>query len=123
MAIYHGARVRTTALPPADVVRARPRVSAPASVQGARRVRPAGLLMAAIVAATMLGLVYLTQTLGSNATNYEIGRLEAHRAELTKELRRQVVVAQDLIDNELIATKARARGLRKLGDAIVLSAP
>jgi hypothetical protein len=82
-----------------------------------------GVLMAAIVAATMLGLVYLTQTLGSNATSSEIRGLEAQRTELVRDIDRQVIIANDLIEDEVVGRKARQLGLKKLGAAVVLRAP
>lgn len=122
MAVFQGARLRTTALPAADPV-ARPRVAGPATVRSSQRVRPMGRVMAAILVATMLGLAYLTQTLGSNATSSEIRALETQRAELTKDLRNQVIQVEYLVDADRIIDEARARDLKKLGDLVVLQAP
>ena len=82
MAVYQGTRLRTSAHPAAGTSARRSRSAAPATVSPVPRVRPMGLLMAAIVAATMLGLVYLTQTLGTNATSTEVYQLETERNEL-----------------------------------------
>jgi len=79
--------------------------------------------MAAIMAATMLGLVYLTQTLGSNATSSEIRDLAAQREELGQRLRNQAMAVETFADPEEIGLKARKLGLRKLGDPVVLAAP
>ena len=70
MAVYQGVRLRTSALPPATPLpRARAGRATTATTTTAPRLRPVGLLMAGILGATMLGLVYLTQTLGANATS------------------------------------------------------
>jgi hypothetical protein len=82
-----------------------------------------GLLMAAIMATTMLGLVYLTQTLGTNATTSEIGTLEAERNGLISEIKRHEAVALDMTQAEVIVPKARKQKLKRLGDPIVLPAP
>lgn len=121
MAVQQATRLRTAALPVA-----RPGIRPPAAGAAAgrsARVRPVGMLLAAILAATVLGLVYLTQTLGSNATSSEIHRLEGQRADLTKELRRQAVQVWARTDSEAIVRKATALGLRDLGDPVVLRAP
>jgi len=123
MAVFQGARLRSTALPAAGVAARSPRVAAPVSVRSTQRVRPMGVLMAAIMAATILGLVYLTQTLGSNATNSEIRRLETQRAELVKDISRQVIIVNDFIEGDVITKRARQLGLKKLGDPVVLRAP
>ena len=123
MAVFQGARLRSTALPAADAAPGRPRVAAPATVRATPRVRPMGVLMAAIVVTTMLGLVYLTQTLGSNATSSEIRELETDRAELIKDWNRHVITVADLIEGDVIIREARGLGLKKLGKPVVLRAP
>ncbi len=87
---------------------AAPAASVPAAPSSPRpRVRPMGLLMAAILAATMLGLVYLTQTLGSNAANSEISQLEADGKELRGTVSTQVVCGSELDRHDSIAARAR----------------
>ena len=123
MAVFQGARLRSTALPTADMAVGRPRSAAPATVRSTPRVRPMGLLMAGIITATMLGLVYLTQTLGSNATSSEIRYLDAQRSELADDLRRQAVLVESFTDPEVVTKAARGLKLRKLGDVVVLPVP
>jgi len=122
MAIFGGARTRAVALSAPDSVRSA-RTIARGPARHAPRIRPTGLLMAAIMAATMLGLVYLTQTLGSNATSSEIRDLAAQREELGQRLRNQAMAVETFADPEEIGLKARKLGLRKLGDPVVLAAP
>ncbi len=142
MAVFQGARLRRGPLPagrapaaraPAARVAARlPTAGAPAATAGAgaratartaARVRPIGLLMAGILAATILGLVYLTQTLGANATDSEIRKLSGEREKLEDTLRRQAVWVQTFTDSEEITKLAKKAGLRSLGDIVVLPAP
>jgi len=123
MAVYQGARVRTSPLPAGATQLRSARAAAPTTVGVSPRVRPMGLLMAAIVAAMMLGLVYLTQTLGSNATSYEIGELEKQRNELVQEIKRHEILALDLTQAEVIVPAAQKQKLKRLGEAIVLPAP
>ncbi len=123
MAVIQGARLRTDTLPAGHLDGGRSRSAAPATVAPAPRVRPMGLLMAAIVAATMLGLVYLTQTLGSNATTSEIYGLERAKVQLQTEISRHAILVLEASDSDAVRTEARHLKLKKLGDAVVLSAP
>jgi len=122
MAVFQGARLRTGALPTAAVVD-RPRAAVPSTIRTTRRARPMGRIMAGIVIATMLGLVYLTQTLGSNATNSEIRSLDSQRGKLTRELHRQAIQVEALTLADVITKRAGKQGLRKLGVRVVLPAP
>jgi hypothetical protein len=122
MAVFEGARLRTTALPAADAV-ARPRAGVAATDQSGPRARPVAVLMAAILVATMLGLVYLTQTLGSNAASTEIGLLQEDKAKLIIALDRQALHIETLTDVDAITAAAHEQRLRKLGDPVVLPAP
>jgi len=124
MAVYQGARLRTDALPAAGTPARQVRATAPASVTTASpRVRPMGLLMAAIVAATILGLVYLTQTLGSSATSSEIRGLREDRDEFIKDTRILQIHVMDAVESDVIVPKARKQQLKKLGGITVLPAP
>jgi uncharacterized OsmC-like protein len=122
MAVFQGARLRSTALPAAQPV-ARARVAAPATVGSSPRVRPMGLLMAGIIAATMLGLVYLTQTLGSNATTTDIRLLGDDRAELTTEIHRHELSVLQRAGEENVIGAAHRQKLKRLDARVVLSAP
>ena len=81
--------------------------------------------MAGIVAATMLGLVYLTQTMGTNATSSEIRALEAQRSNLMDSIGRQVRTVDEALEAELVIKGAKKAGLKRLDldDVRVLSAP
>jgi hypothetical protein len=123
MAVFEGVRLRSTALPAADTAIGRTRVTATASLRPAPRMRPIGVVLAAIVMATMLGMVYLTQTLGSNATSAEIIDLESRQEKLSTELGRHVVFVEKSTEDEHIIEGARRLGLRRLDGRVVLRAP
>jgi hypothetical protein len=122
MVAFQGARLRSAALPTRSIERRPARVSSQAPVRSAQRIRPTGLLMAAILTATMLGLVYLTQTLASNATNLEIRTLANRSQTLQSQLLNQRSKVEIEANPDAVVRAARQLGLTKLGDAIVLEA-
>jgi hypothetical protein len=79
--------------------------------------------MAAIVAATMLGLVYLTQTLGSNAASSEIRGLAADGDKVARRINNFALSVQIDSDPEEIIKRATALGLKRLDDPVVLTVP
>ena len=121
MAVLQGVRLRTGAMPAARSAPAR--VSVPAALPSTPRVRPMGLLMAAIVIATLLALAYLTQTLGSNATSAEVRWHQSQQAKMKDEIGRHATLVQVKIDAEDIRAEARRLELKKLSRPVVLEAP
>jgi hypothetical protein len=79
--------------------------------------------MAAIVAATMLGLVYLTQTLGSNAASSEIRSLAVEGEKVARHINNLALSVQIDSDPEAIIKRATALGLKRLDEAVVLTVP
>ena len=79
--------------------------------------------MAAILTATMLGLVYLTQTLASNATSLEINRLAVHGQDLQTQLLNQRSKIEVEANPDAVVRAAKQLGLKQLGEAVVLEAP
>jgi len=123
MAVYQGVRVRGSALSARRADDVPPRAAVPSSTDQRQRVRPTGLLMAAIVAATILGLVYLTQTLGSSATSSEIYDLEGQRSELQGDIATGTLLVLEASDRETVRPAARKLKLKPLGAPLVLRAP
>lgn len=123
MAVYQGTRLRTTAAPSVETSARYARAAAPAPVSTSPRARPMGLLMASIVAATMLALVYLTQTLGSSATNAEIGSLYSAAGDLMSDTRTLQILALKGSEPDKIIPRAKKHKLKNLGDIVVLPAP
>jgi hypothetical protein len=124
MAVYQGARLRTQAtrsqvLP----ARAAGRITRSPSGMVSTRVRPATALMGIVLAATLLGFVYLTQTLGSNAASAEIVSLRARAEELVRQQRNQETAVRFEADPVQVGLRAKKLGLVRLRDAEILSAP
>lgn len=82
-----------------------------------------GVLMAVTLAATMLGLVYLTQTVGSNATSSQIRELRDQRTKLGRILDRQAVGVELRTEADAIIEGAKKQNLQQLGGLVVLRAP
>lgn len=80
MSVYPGARRAT----PTPLLLPRRRTA----VRGraGRRTNHAGVALAAIAAAFLLGLFYLTQTLGTAMTRFDIEALAAERADLEQRI-------------------------------------
>ena len=79
--------------------------------------------MAAILTATMLALVYLTQTLASNATSLEIRELADDSRTLQGQLLNQRSKVEIDANSDSIVRAAKQLGLVELGDPRVLEAP
>jgi hypothetical protein len=63
---------------------ARRRLSRPD--RAGRRAHPVGMLLAAVLVAFLLGLIYLAQTIHLAATNYRIDQLTAERDDLYRQV-------------------------------------
>jgi hypothetical protein len=136
MAVYQGTRLRSatladrrpgrravrTAALPDHRIESRVRAAARPVVAAVPRPRPAALLMAGVLAATMVGFAYLTQTLASNATSAEILVLEDRLQNLAQEVRNQEALVVMWQDTEL-APAAAELGLKQHGDPVTLKAP
>jgi hypothetical protein len=123
MAVYQGARLRTTAAPAGRITPRQARAAAPAPVATTPRVRPMGLLMAATVGVTILGLVYLTQTLDSNATSTEIYLMEKESGDLFGRTRSLQIQIMETADSDEVIRKAKKQKLKRLDGIDVLPAP
>lgn len=62
----------------------RRRLSSPA--RAGRRAQPFGALLAVVLVALLVGLIYVAQTIHLAATNYEIDGLIAQRDDLTRQI-------------------------------------
>jgi hypothetical protein len=128
MAVYQGVRLRSTALPATratQVVRRAARTATPAttSARPAWRPRPAAALLAVILAGTLVALLYLTQTLATNALSVEIAQLGADIRELERQWQtNQVYVRTESAVSEVIDW-AGDHGLTELRQPIRLPAP
>jgi hypothetical protein len=122
MAVIQGTRLRSSALPAAEPIASRRRggVATPRVGTG---VHPTGLVMAGILVATMLGLAYLTQTLGSDATSTQLKRLEAQERALARDRAWQMAEMIRVTGEDQVAEWAEAAGLSKRDAVVVLEAP
>lgn len=75
-----------------------------------------------ILVATMIGLAYLTQTLGTNATSEEINDLRASGNTARQLISQQTLWVEVRTDSQDVAKRAGELRLRSLGDPTVLRA-
>ena len=129
MAVLQGAHARPRNLPRGRTSpAARPVAQAgqsPASstASAVARVRPAGLLLAAIMASALFGMVYLTQTLGTNAMSSETVLLGKDGAKLQAQITRNNIQVGLLVQDDEIRAAARRLKLKDLAKPVVLPAP
>ena len=109
MAVYEGARPRTTVLP---------RRRQPARVRARRRSSPIGLTLAAIIVAFLLGLFYLSQTVHVAATSYEIDAQMSQHDQMSQQLQSLQATIAQLGAEVSISTRAQQGGLVPLGAPI-----
>ncbi len=129
MAVLQGAHARPRNLPRArtspaarSVVQAGPSTISDTG-SAVARVRPAGLLLAAIMASALFGMVYLTQTLGANAMSSEAYNLGVDGAELQKQIKRNYSQVGLFVQDDEIRAAARRLKLKDLAKPMVLRAP
>jgi hypothetical protein len=129
MAVLQGAHARPRNLPRARTTpAARPVVQAGTSTTSSTgsavaRVRPAGLLLAAIMASALFGMVYLTQTLGTSAMSSEAASLDQDGADLQGQIKRNYIQVGLLVQDDEIRAAARRLKLKDLAKPVVLPAP
>jgi len=107
---YQGARPRQAVLPARP---ARRRVSTP--VRAGRRSHPIGLLMAGVLVAFLLGLIYLAQTIQMAATSYQVGQLMAERDDLLRQVETVETTIIGWGSEPLVLERAQQQGLDPLG--------
>jgi ABC-type Fe3+ transport system permease subunit len=117
MAVYQGARMRTVTIPAgARPVAARRAAHIPARAR--RRLRPVAFVLAGVLFAFLLGLVYLTQTLQAGVTNYQIDNLLNERQQLQRELQSQQGAVAQWGSEPQVVQWAQQQGLNRLGGQI-----
>jgi hypothetical protein len=117
MAVYQGARYRTPPLPfGARPVAERRVTRIPA--RGRTHVRPVTMVLAGILVAFLLALVYLTQTLQAGVANYQIDNLMIERRQLQHELQSELGEAAQWGSESQVVEWAQQHGLTRLGNRI-----
>jgi hypothetical protein len=107
---YQGARAQPIGLA------ARRRVAQPS--RAGRRTHPVGLLMAGVLVALLLGLVYLGQTVQLAATNYEVDQLLLERDDLGRQVQTLEATVARWGSEPLVLDWAQQVGLDALGTRI-----
>ncbi len=114
MAVYQGARMRAVSLPAgARPIAARRAAHIPARAR--RRLRPVAFVLAGIMVAFLLGLVYLTQTLQAGVTGYAIDSLLNERQQLQQELQSQQGEVAQWASEPQVVQWGQQHGLTRLG--------
>lgn len=93
------------------------------TIRAQRRIRPVGLVMAAIVATFVLGLVQLTQTLQAAAMEHELIVLREERLQLERDIRTQAGTIMRWGSEPQVVDWAQQRGLDRLGGTLRIPAP
>jgi hypothetical protein len=117
MAVYQGARYRTAPLP----LGARPiatRRVGHVPIRGRARPRPVTFVLAGILVAFLLGLIYLTQTLQAGVANYQIDSLMIERRQLQQELQSLQGAAARWGSESQVIEWAQQQGLTRLGSKV-----
>ena len=86
------------------------------------RIRPSAALLALIIVATMLGLVYVTQVLAAQSSRYAVDRLLVDRGALTRTLKTQEGTIAQWGSEALVVQWAQHEGLAHLGSTQRLKA-
>lgn len=114
MTAYQATRARAGVLP------GRRRVSTP--VRAGRRSHPIGLLLAGVLVAFLLGLIYLAQAVQLAATNYQIGQLLAERDDLARQVQTVETTIVRWAAEPLVVEHAQQGGFDPLGSRIRIPA-
>jgi hypothetical protein len=126
MTVFQGARIAGNArpfLPPAHARSTGPRrrrLSAPARAR--RRTHPVGRLLAAVLVALLIGLIYLAQTVNLAATNYELDEVLGERDALARQVHTLETAMLRWGAEPMILDRAQQAGLESLGARIRIAA-
>jgi hypothetical protein len=111
MAVYQGARPMASAL-------ILPRRRQPVRRRARRSTNRVGLALAAILIAFLLGLFYLTQTIGTATAGYDIDNLAAHGQLLQQQIQTLDGDLARWAAEPAIVSGAQQRGLGHLGEGL-----
>ena len=101
--------------PPTGPVRAIPRPWTSVDGRVRARVRPSAIVLATLIVSTMLGLVYMTQVLGSQNARYAVDRLLVERDALMRTLVSQEATIAQWGSEASVVRWAQREGLDPLG--------
>ncbi len=92
-------------------------------VRARRRPHAAGVVLAAIMTAFLLGLTYLVQTMHVAATGFDMARLAEERDRLTQQLRSVEGTILRSGAEPVVIEEAQKRGFDRLGEPLRIPAP
>ena len=98
----------------------RRRVSSPA--RAGRRAQPVGALLAFVLVALLVGLLYIAQTIRLAATDYEIDRLVADRDDLARQVQTIETSVLRWGTESTVLERAQRMGLAQLETRVTLPA-
>ncbi len=113
MAVYQAAHAQPLALP---------RRRQPVRQRARRAPNRVGLSLAAILVAFLLGLFYLTQTIGTATAGYDIDQLNDDRLQLERQLSSQQGQVAQWGSQPAIVRAAQQAGFNSLGDPLRIAA-
>ncbi len=90
--------------------------------RAARRAHPVGLLLATVLVAFLLGLIYLAQTIHLAATNYQISQLIAERDDLYRQVQTVETSVLRWATEPTVLDRAQRLGLDQLPARVRLPA-
>ena len=122
MSAYQAVRARPLA---ADTTRRqanirRRRLASPVRAGG--RTHPAGLLLAGVLLALMVGLIYVAQTIHLAGLNYEMEHMAARRDDLARQLQTVETTLLRWAAEPMVLERAQRAGLDPLGARIRIPA-
>lgn len=114
MTAYQAARPQARPLLP------RRRLVVPA--RRGRRVDPVRVVLAVVVLAFLLGLVYLGQTVNLGRTNYEYSQLLSQRQDLERQVKTAEAGINRYAAEQWVLDRAQRAGLAPLGSKLLIPA-
>lgn len=91
-------------------------------VRRGRRIHPVGAVMAGVVLAFLLGLIYLGQTVNLGATNYQYEQLIKQREDLQRQVKTAEAGINRYAAEQWVLDRAQGAGLAPLGAKLLISA-
>lgn len=91
-------------------------------VRRGRRVDPVRVVLAGVVLAFLLGLIYLGQTVNLGATNYQFEQLVSQREDLQRQVKTAEAGINRYAAEQWVLDRAQRAGLAPLGAKLIISA-
>lgn len=91
-------------------------------IRRGRRVDPVRVVLAGVVLAFLLGLIYLGQTVNLGATNYQFEQLVSQREDLQRQVKTAEAGINRYAAEQWVLDRAQRAGLAPLGAKLIISA-